>query len=50
MTDESDNVSDAAARIILLLAEWIERNRCSKSASQKTTDELVRDFGMEIWK
>lgn len=45
---DSDNVSDAAARIVLLLAEWIDYSRESRSASEKSVDELVRDFGIKL--
>jgi len=45
---EESNVDVAAVRLLLLLADWVENSRSSRSASEKTVDELVRDFGLSL--
>ena len=48
MKDENPAVNVAASIIVVRLAEWIENSKCSQSSSEKSVDELLRDFGLKL--
>jgi len=49
MDETPDNVAQAATIVLEKLAEWVDRNRHSNSAQEKTPGQLVSDFGSDLW-